>query len=201
MNLIDNGYEGKCLNWFTVSSASGRGTKYKLEIAESVKYTCKFLSQIDTPCKHIIYIYLYIFNIPESLYIIQPLYLTKTELKKLSPSLFEYIVSEETALTTAALLKLPSNISKFRAPLQPQLKSSDRMPTKLSLTETQNDPYWILKRSRHIKKCHRCEEEVEENVIRRWEIDFNLKVDKQNCMKFCASKVDSFYYHLNIECL
>ena len=113
MNLIDNGYEGKCLNWFTVSSASGRGTKYKLEIAESVKYTCKFLSQIDTPCKHIIYIYLYIFNIPESLYIIQPLYLIKTELKKLSPSLFEFIVSEQTALTTRALRKLSSNISKF----------------------------------------------------------------------------------------
>ena len=50
MNLIDNGYEGKCLNWFTVSSASGRGTKYKLEIAESVKCTCKFLNEIDTPC-------------------------------------------------------------------------------------------------------------------------------------------------------
>ena len=113
MNLIDNGYEGKYLNWFTVSSASGRGTKYELEIAESVKYSCKFLSQIDTPCKHIIHIYLYIFNIPESLYTMQPLSVTKTELKKLSPSLFEFIVSEETALTTRALRKLSSNISKF----------------------------------------------------------------------------------------
>ena len=75
------------------------------------------------------------------------------------------------------------------------------MPTKLSLTEPQNAPYWILKRSLHIKKYHGCEEEVEENVIRRWEIDFNLKVDKQNCTKCCASKVDAFYYHLNIECL
>ena len=143
---------------------------------------------------------MYIFNIPESLYIIQPLHLTKTELKKLSPSLFEYIVSEETALTTAALLKLSCNISKFRAPLKAQLKSSDRMPTKLWLTETQNGPYWILKRLCHIKKWHRCEEEVEENVMRRWEIDFNLRVDKQNCTKFCASKVFAFYYHLNVEC-
>ena len=131
------------------------------------KNSHKFLNEIDTPCKHIIYIYLYIFNIPESLYIIQPLYLTKTELKKLSPSLFEFIVSEETALTTIALLKLSSNISKFRASTQPQLKSSDGMPTNLSLTESQNDSYWILKRSRHIKKCHGCKEEVEENVIRR----------------------------------
>ena len=30
MNLIDNGYEGKCLNWFTVSSASGRSINWKL---------------------------------------------------------------------------------------------------------------------------------------------------------------------------
>ena len=127
----------------------------------------KFLNEIDTPCKHIIYIFLHVFNIPESLYIIQPLYLTKTELKKLSPSLFEFIVSEETALTTIALLKLSSNISKFRVPTQPQLKSSDGMPTNLSLTESQSDTYWILKRSRHIKKCHGCKEEIEENVIRR----------------------------------
>ena len=131
------------------------------------KNAYKFHNEIDTPCKHIIYIYLYIFNIPESLYIKQPLYLTKTELKKLSPSLFEFIVSEETALTTIALLKLSSNIPKFRAPTQPQLKSSDGMPSNLSLKEPQNDPYWILKRSRHIKKCHECKEEVEENVIRR----------------------------------
>ena len=116
---------------------------------------------------HNLYIFVYIFNLPESLYIIQPLYLTKTELKKLSPSLFEFIVSEETALTTIALLKLSSNISKFRASTQPQLKSSDGMPTNLSLTESQNDSYWILKRSCHIKKCHGCKEEVEENVIRR----------------------------------
>ena len=106
MNLIDNGYEGKCLNWFTVSSASGRGTKYKLEIAESVKCTCKFLNEIDTPCKHIIYIYLYIFNIPESLYIIQPLHLAKTELKKLSPSLFEYIVSELNSLNNNSFTEI-----------------------------------------------------------------------------------------------
>ena len=120
----------------------------------------KFLNEIDTSCKHII-------CIPESLYIMQPLYLTKTELKKLSPSLFEFTVSEETALTTIALLKLSSNISKFRAPTQPQLKSSDGIPTNLSLTEPQNNPCWILKRSRYIKKCHGCKEEVEENVIRR----------------------------------
>ena len=131
------------------------------------KNAYKFHNEIDTPCKHIIYIYLYIFNIPESLYIIQPLHLTKTELKKLSPSLFEFIVPEETALTTIALLTLSSNIPKFRAPTQPQLKSSDGMPSNLSLKEPQNDPYWILKRCRHIKKCHGCKEEVEENVIRR----------------------------------
>ena len=115
---------------------------------------------------HNLYIFVYIFNIPEPLYIIQPLYLTKTKLKK-SASLFEFIASEETALTTIALLKLSSNISKFRASTQLQLKSSDGMPTNLSLTESQNDSYWILKRSRHIKKCHGCKEEVEENVIRR----------------------------------
>ena len=52
------------------------------------------------------------------------------------------------------------------------------MPTKPSLPEPQNDPYWILKRSGHIKKCHGCEEEVGENVTGRWEVDYYTKVDK-----------------------
>ena len=116
-------------------------TTWKLaKMVNFQKNAHKFLNEIDTPWKHIIYIYLCIFNIPESLYIIQPVYLTKTELKKLSPSLFEFIVSEETALATIALLKLSSNISKFRTPTQPQLKSSDGMPTNLSLTEPQKIP-------------------------------------------------------------
>ena len=167
------------LNWESVSwvlvnvriiysGVSSMVTTWKLaKMVSFQKNAYKFHNEIDTPCKHIIYIYLYIFNIPESLYTIEPLYLTKTELKKLSLSLFEFLISEETALTTRALLKLSSNISKFWAPTQPQLKSSDGMPTKLSLTEPQSDTYWILKRLRHIKNCHGCKEKVEENVIRR----------------------------------
>ena len=75
---------------------------------------------------------------------IQQMFLTKTELKKLSSSQVEIIVSEETALTTRALLQSSSNISKFWAPTQTQIKLSDVMPTKPSLPELQNDPYWIL---------------------------------------------------------
>ena len=93
------------------------------------------------------------------------MYLTKTELKKLSSSQVESIISEKTALTTTALLQSSSNITKFRAHTQPQIKLSDIIPKKLSLPESQNDPYWILKSSDHIKKCHGCEKDVEENVI------------------------------------
>ena len=75
------------------------------------------------------------------------------------------------------------------------------MPAKPLLLELQNDPYWILKRSGHIKKCHGCEEEVGENVIGRWEVDYYPEVEKRNCTKYWASKVDAFYYHLNVECL
>ena len=130
-----------------------------------------------------IYIYLYVFNIPESPYIIQQMYLTKPEFKKLPSSQVEFIVSEETTLATRALLQLSSNITKFQAPTQPQLKLSDVMPTKPSLPEPQNDPYWILKRSGHIKKCHGCEEEVGENVIGRWEVDYYPKVDKKKIVR------------------
>ena len=47
------------------------------------------------------------------------MYLTETELKNLSSSQVEFIVSEETALTTRGLLQSSSNITKFRAPAQP----------------------------------------------------------------------------------
>ena len=101
------------MKWFTISSTSGRERKYKVEIAESIKCTCEFFNQKNTPCKHIIYIYFHVFNIPESLFMIQQMFLTKTELKKLSSSQVEIIVSEETALTKRALLQSSSNISKF----------------------------------------------------------------------------------------
>ena len=45
INLINTGHEGKYLKWFTVSSANGCGTKYKVEIAESIKCTCEFFNQ------------------------------------------------------------------------------------------------------------------------------------------------------------
>ena len=201
INLIDTGYEGKYLKWFTVSSANGRGRKYKVEIAESIKCTCEFFNQKNTPCKYIIYIYLYVFNIPESSYIIQQMFVTKTELRKLYSSQVKFTVLEATALTTRALLQSSSNISKFRAPIQPQVKLSNVIPTKPSLPEPQNGPYWILKSSGHIKKCHGYEEEVGEHVIGRWEVDYYPRVDKQICTIYWASKVEAFYYHLNVGCL
>ena len=69
------------------------------------------------------------------------MYLTKTELKKLCSSQVVFIVSEETALTTKALLQSSSSIIKFRAPTQPQVKLPDEIPTKPSLPEPLSDPY------------------------------------------------------------
>ena len=61
------------------------------------------------------------------------------------------------------------------------------MPTKPSLPE----PYWLLKRSGHIKKCCECEEELKEDVIGRWDVDSCPKVDKQNSKKYWVPKVDA----------
>ena len=49
INLIDTGHAGKYLKWITVSSANGRGRKHKVESAESIKRTCEFFSQKNTP--------------------------------------------------------------------------------------------------------------------------------------------------------
>ena len=80
MNLIDLGQVTDTSRWFELSSSSSRGRTYRVEIKETVNCTCEFFNQKNTPCKHILYVYLNVLNVCESSHLLQQVYLTKNEL-------------------------------------------------------------------------------------------------------------------------
>ena len=66
MNVIDLRQVTDTSRWFELSSSSSRGRTYRVEIKETVNCTCEFFNQKITPCKHILYVYLNVFNVCES---------------------------------------------------------------------------------------------------------------------------------------
>ena len=50
------------------------------------------------------------------------------------------------------------------------------LPQKPVLSEPQNNPYWLMK-SGNISKCRGCQEELEDIILGRLELDFFPKVD------------------------
>ena len=90
--------------WFEIFSGAGRAKSYKIDICQTIKCTCEYFSQKNTLCKHILYIYLFILNVPENSNLLQQMYLTRVELNQL----FTTNISEEqqsARLTLKALLE------------------------------------------------------------------------------------------------
>ena len=50
-------------------------------------------------------------------------------------------------------------------------------PKAFKLLETQNDPYWLMKKSGNVSKCRGCQEKPGEIILGGLELDFLLKVD------------------------
>ena len=72
--------------WFEISRAAGLAKPYKINIYQTDKCTCEYFSQKNTLCKHILYIYLFILNVPENSNLLQQMYLTRGELNQLFTS-------------------------------------------------------------------------------------------------------------------
>ena len=84
--LVDMGIHDAYHKWFEISNAAGRAKSYKIDICQTVTYTCEHFSQKNTSCKHILYIYLFILNVPENSNLLQQMYLTRAQLNKLFTS-------------------------------------------------------------------------------------------------------------------
>ena len=79
LDLVDLRIHNACHKWFEISKPAGRTKSYKIDISQTIKCTCEYFSQKNTPCKHILYIYLFILNVPENSNILQQMYLTRAE--------------------------------------------------------------------------------------------------------------------------
>ena len=141
-----------------------------------------------------------VFNVKESSYILQQIYLTKKEIK----NLFNCCVSEKSKsnqMTPKAMLETTSTVTSLRIPQQKQVPLTETLPRKPFPPEPQNDPYWMVKRSGAISKCRGCKESLNEVVMGRIEIDFFPKVDPMKQIKYWAVSKEAAYYHVNISCL
>ena len=137
--------------WFHFSSGRNKLNRYML-------------------CKHI-YIMVKVFNVKESSYILQQIYLTKKEIK----NMFNCCVSEKSKsnpMAPKAMLKITSTEVSLDVPQQKQVFLTKTLPRKPFLLEPQNDLYWMVNRSRAISKFHGCKESLDEVVMSRVEIDF-----------------------------
>ena len=176
LHLVDMGKHDAYHKWFEISSAAGRAKSYKIDICQAIKCTCEYFSQKNTPCKHILYIYLFILNVAENSNLLQQIYLARTELNQL----FTSNISEEqqsAKLTLKALLETTST-PKNNILVYPQkhVKLTSSLPQKPVLPEPQNHPYWLMKKLGYILKCRGCKEELGEIILGRLELDFFTKV-------------------------
>ena len=81
ISMIDMGEQEKYRKWFHISSGRNNAVSYTVGICTELRCTCEYFVQKNTPCKHILYIMIKVFNVKESSYILQQIYLTKKKLK------------------------------------------------------------------------------------------------------------------------
>ena len=79
LDLVDMRIHNACHKWFEISKAAGRAKSYTIHISQTIKCTYEYFSQNNTPYKHILYIYLFILNVPEDSNLLQQMYLTRAE--------------------------------------------------------------------------------------------------------------------------
>ena len=144
MNLIDLGQVTYTSRWFELSNSSSRGRTYRVEIKETVNCTCEFFNRKNTPCKHILYVYLNVLNVSESSHLLQQVYLTKN-VAKYFPSKRSYLKRK---YKTNKSCDSPINIYINTNGCSTSRKCS------LEPILTSEAIYWLLKRTGNISKCH-----------------------------------------------
>ena len=112
-----------------------------------------------------------VFNVKESSYILQQIYLTKKEIK----NLFNCCVSEKSKssqITPKVILEITPTVTSLHVPQQKQVSLTETLSRKPFLPKPQNDLYWMIKCSGAISKCCGCKESLNEVEMGRIQIDF-----------------------------
>ena len=81
ISITDVGEQDKYHKWCHISSDQKNAISCTVDIWRELRCACEYFMQKNTPCKHILYILLKVFNIKENSYILQQIYLTKKEIK------------------------------------------------------------------------------------------------------------------------
>ena len=134
------GEQDKYHKWFHVSSVRNNAVSCTVDICRELRCTCEYFVQKNTPCKHILYIMMKVFNVEESSYIQQQIYLTKKEIK----NLFDCCVSEKSKsnqMTPKTMLETTFTVTSSHIPQQAQVSLTETLLRKPFLPEPQNDPW------------------------------------------------------------
>ena len=158
--------------WFEISSAGARAKSYKIDICQTIKFTCEYFSQKNTSCKHILYIYLFILNVLENSNLLQQIYLAKAELNYLFSSNING-EQQSARLTLKAMLEITPTLQNNVIVYPPKhVKVTSSLSQKSVLPKPENDPYWLIEKSGNISKCRSYKGELGEIILGRLELDF-----------------------------
>ena len=80
---------------FQVTSSRNNKDMYNVEISESLSCKCEFFAKESSPCKHIIWVMLFVLGAEESSPVLHQLFLTKNELKKILKGSFQNVNSTQ----------------------------------------------------------------------------------------------------------
>ena len=114
--------------------------KYQVQIpvgehTELKFYTCKFFNQKNTPCKHILYVYLNVLNDCESSHLLQQVYLIKNELVNIFHQKVP-VSNKNIKLTNRAILQSISTVTRMAvAPQENVVPLNQPLPVNQSLPE------------------------------------------------------------------
>ena len=68
-SIIDMGEQDKYHKWFQVSSGRSNAISYTVDICRELRCSCEYFVQKNTPCKHLLYIMMKVFNVKKSSYV------------------------------------------------------------------------------------------------------------------------------------
>ena len=203
MALLDFGESNKFSCWYDVSSRTGkRGKSYRVHLKQDISCSCEFFAQKNTPCKHLLYVYLFVLNLPEDSAVLQQVHLSGSELIEMFSSKVPKSVDNCPKLTPKALLRSTSTVGYMQIPNQPKTPLNKKMTAKPPMPEPQDDPYWIIGKTGNISKCYGCSEELKDGIVLgRMEFDYFPLLKNESNYKYWAAKLDAHYYHADTECI
>ena len=124
----------------------------------------------------------------ESSHLLQQVYLTKNELLNIFHQKVP-ISNENIKLTNRAILQSTSTLTRMAIPPQENVPLNQSLPAKPFMPEPQNDPYWLLKRTVNLSKCHGYKSDLDNYVLGRIECDFFPSIQKEKNIKFGFQKL------------